>query len=310
VRTNLNAGLIAMLGRSTTYKMIDSLKLCLKGNYLLFKVLRLPLIITGSFRRKRNAVVDDFWKTRIDIVGDAPDNDFISRVKNAGEIKNDVQIMHNGLKIHVGSYYGDGNTVLLYRNKGVHEPQEERAFNEVLKLLPQNAVMLELGAFWSFYSMTFQLKIKKGLNFLIEPDPHALLSGKHNFRLNNLNGNFFNYFVSDENIPGKISTVTVDRFLSDNRIQHLTVLHSDIQGFELKMLWGAERSLRQGKIDYLFISTHSNELHAACLEFLKNLEYKIMCEADLDATYSWDGLIVARRKNLQAPESFQISKRK
>jgi len=289
--------------------MIDSLKLLLKGNYWLFKVLRLPLVITGSYRRKRRSVVDDFWKARIDIVGAAPDNNFIHRVENAGEIESDVQIMHNGLKIHVGSYYGDGNTVLLYRNRGVHEPQEERVFNEVLKLLPQDAVMLEIGAFWSFYSMTFQLKIRNGSNFLIEPDPHALLSGKHNFRLNNLKGNFFNYFVSDKNISGKTPTITVDQFLLDNNIIHLSILHSDIQGFELKMLRGAERSLRQRKIDYLFISTHSNELHKACVEFLKNLEYKIMCQADLEATYSWDGLIVARREDLKAPESFQISKR-
>lgn len=289
---------------------MNFLKLALKHNYRMFKLLRLPVVAIGAFKRKAYAVVDDFWRSRIDLVMESPDNAFISRVDNAGKIEGDVQVMHNGLKIHVGSYYGDGNTVLLHQNKGVHEPQEERVFNEVLELLPRDATMLELGAFWSFYSMTFQAKIDNGVNFLIEPDPHALLSGKHNFRLNNLKGKFFNYFISDENVPGRIPTITVDQFLEDNRITHLDVLHSDIQGFEMKMLVGAQSSMKQGKIDYLFISTHSNDLHHACIKFLDQFGYKIMCEADLDATYSWDGLIVARRAALQGPESFEIYKKR
>lgn len=217
--------------------------------------------------------------------------------------------MHNGLKIHVGSYYGDGITVLLYKNKGVHEPQEEKVFEQVLSLLPPGSTMLELGAFWGFYSMSFQARIKNGRNFLIEPDSHALLIGKHNFRLNKFTGYFFNYFISDENLPGHVPTITVDQFLADNKMTHLSILHSDIQGFELKMLTGARHSLIEGKIDYLFISTHSNELHQGCIDYLINLDYKILCDANLDETYSWDGLIVAKHKNISGPDSFEISKR-
>jgi len=289
--------------------MINSLKILLKRNYFLFKLLRFPLSIFGFFKRKSAAIVDESWRERINVVLESPDNKLIKRVANAGQIEKDIQVMHNGVKIHVGSYYGDGATVLLHRNKGVHEPQEEKVFEQVLSFLPANSTMLELGAFWGFYSMSFQAKIKNARNFLIEPDPHALISGKHNFRLNNFKGIFFNYFVSDENVPGKVPTITVDQFLADNAIPHLSILHSDIQGFELRMLAGAKNSLTNGKIDYIFISTHSNDLHRSCIDYLMNYDYKILCDANIDETYSWDGLIVARHKNISIPESLQISKK-
>ena len=104
--------------------------------------------------------MDEFWKNRIDLVLLSPDNEKIHRVANAGKVMKDTQVMHNGIKIHVGSYYGNANTVLLYKHKDVHEPQEERIFNEVIGFLPPEAVMLELGAFWVFYSMVLE---KEGL---------------------------------------------------------------------------------------------------------------------------------------------------
>lgn len=217
--------------------------------------------------------------------------------------------MHNGIKIHVGSYYGDGNTVLIHKNRGVHEPQEEKVFEEITKQLPPNSVMLELGAFWGFYSMSFQKNVREAVNYLIEPDAHALLSGVNNFKLNKFRGNFFNYYVSDIIETGKIPTITIDRFLEINKISKLTILHSDIQGFELKMLIGASRHLKEGNIAYLFISTHSNELHNDCVRFLKRCDYQILCEANLDESYSWDGLIVAKHKDVVGPETLNISKR-
>lgn len=287
----------------------NSIKLYLKSNYILFKALRFPLAAIGYFKKKTNSTIEETWSTRIQTVVLSPDNQHIARVQGAGEIKGDVQIMHNGVKIHVGSYYGDGNTVLLHTNQGVHEPQEEKVFEEIIKILPPKSIMLELGAFWAFYSMSFQKQVKYGTSYLIEPDPHALVSGKNNFKLNNLKGFFYNYYVSDNNLDGKIPTITIDRFLQMNKIVRLNILHSDIQGFELKMLQGASEYLKSGKIDYIFISTHSNDLHYDCINFLKRYDYLILCDANLDETYSWDGLIVAKHKTIGGPDTLQISKK-
>src|SRR5262245_55439766 len=62
------------------------------------------------------------WKKRIDMVTADPDNRKIARVANAGHIFSDHQLMHNGMKITLGSYYDYGNTHLLRENQGVHEP--------------------------------------------------------------------------------------------------------------------------------------------------------------------------------------------
>src|SRR6058998_3708738 len=72
------------------------------------------------------------WRERIRDAIESPDNAFIPRVANAGQIVNGCQVMHNGLLIHRGSYYGYPIKRMLKLTRGVHEPQEERAFAEVL----------------------------------------------------------------------------------------------------------------------------------------------------------------------------------
>lgn len=265
----------------------------------------------GYFKRRSNVRLDAFWQNRIEIVTKAPDNNLIKHVPDAGKVKGDVQIMHNGVKIHVGSYYGDGATVLLNRNRGVHEPQEEKAFAEILSYLEPNSVMLELGSFWAFYSITFQKNVKLGINYLIEPDRHALLSGMHNFKLNGCSGKFFNYSVSDYSlvVDNEVETITVDEFLKRNNIKSLSILHSDIQGYELKMLRGASNSLKAAVVNFIFISTHSNELHEECKHFLMENNYLILCDANLDQSFSEDGVIVAKHNLVAGPEKIDIALR-
>ena len=290
--------------------MLSGITYLLKSNFAVFKALRRAMAFFGYFKHRLGKTPDAHWRERITTVLSAPDNADIARVPGAGDVVGDCQVMHNGVRIHLGSYYGDGMTSLLFENKGVHEPQEEKAFAEVLRHLPPKPAMLELGAFWGFYSLTFRKSFPEGQSYLIEPDRHALQSGKHNFRLNNLHGKFFNYYVSDRPAPGKIPVTTVDEFLNTNNISKLHVLHSDIQGFESKMLRGAESSLREARIDFIFISTHSNSLHEECKQFLSALSYIIVCDADLDESFSEDGLIVAKHKNVRGPERINIHLRK
>jgi hypothetical protein len=47
----------------------------------------------------------------------------------------------------------DGGLIELC--KGYHEPQEELVFHKVMKRLPPNATMIELGGYWAFYSLWF-----------------------------------------------------------------------------------------------------------------------------------------------------------
>jgi hypothetical protein len=213
-------------------------------------------------------------------------------------------VMHNGLKIHLGSYYGPEVAQQLYANKGVHEPQEEYVFQEVLKEIKPGSTMIELGAFWSFYSMWFNSVISNAHNFMVEPDDFNLGCGKRNFKLNKMFGDFTQAFVGSKNSFSEgIHTIGIDDFCKEKNIGFIDILHCDIQGFEFDMLLGCTRMIEKDAIGYFFISTHSNEVHNKCLDFLLAKQYILVCSSDLDQTYAEDGLIV-----LKSPSYFGIDK--
>ncbi len=144
----------------------------IRTNLFLRKFVAHTLAPSGLFDSYfRNYKLDSYWQFRVKEVLDVPDTAFIKKVSNAGQIIKGKQIMHNGLCILLGSYYGPEVTVMLAKNKGVHEPQEEHVFQEVLKERTEGAIMIEMGAFWAFYSMWFHQKVKNTRNFMMESDP-------------------------------------------------------------------------------------------------------------------------------------------
>jgi hypothetical protein len=260
------------------------------------------------------------WKFRIDNVLSCPDNHFIPRVEDAGFVHGEEQVMHNGLRIVPGSYHGKQVSLQLQLNRGVHEPEEERVFQEVLKFMPEGATMLELGAYWGFYSMWFQKEVPKAVNFLVEPASEHLIFGKNNLSLNGMKGDFIQALIDTESSvpPNGTPTFCVDDILEQKGIARLHMLHADIQGFEHRMLQGARKAFENKTIDYAFVSTHRgfkfghsdiNGIHNQCLEFFKEMDYFVIAETNLETTYSWDGLIAVRRKDLDSPGAIDIAKR-
>lgn len=255
--------------------------------------------------------VDADWRRRIDDVRACPDNAFIPRVPDAGILKDGLITMHNGIKVSALGYYGAGTMNMLVENAGVHEPQEERAFAAVLKLIPAGGTMLEVGAYWGFYSVWFAKTIERSRNVLLEPEPENLKSARENFRINGATAVFDSAYVgaADGRAENGTPIITIDSLCARHGINHLAILHADIQGFEVEMLRGANRMLSGGHVDYVFISTHSNELHDSCAETLKSLGYLILASANLDETSSVDGLLVARRGSLDGPEEIPITRK-
>jgi hypothetical protein len=145
--------------------------------------------------------------------------------------------MHNGIKIYLGSYYGPEFALIFLKSKGVHEPQEERVFGEVLKKIKPGSTMIELGAFWSFYSMWFNKEVENAINYMVEPDSFNLGQGKRNFKLNKLKGKFIQAFSGKlSSFTGAIPVLSIDDIIKLNSIDFVDILHSDIQGFEYDML--------------------------------------------------------------------------
>lgn len=256
--------------------------------------------------------VDDHWRHRIDEAIACPDNDFIERVAGAGQLDDGVLTMHNGIRVGGLGYCGAGVLNMLVDNRGVHEPQEERAFGDVLNHIPDGGAMLELGAYWGFYSLWFAQQVADAKCFLLEPHPANIRSGKINFKLNDRWAEFDQAYAGgvDGTANDGVPVVTVDAHCLRKGISHLAVLHADIQGAEADMLHGAANMLASAKIDFVFISTHSNELHYECIETLNSHGYCVLASADLDETYSVDGLIVARGPHLTVPAGLTISNKK
>lgn len=265
--------------------------------------------------RDRNLLKDleseqlNHWNKRIESVLTSKDNLRINTVKNAGKLKRGLLVMHNGLRIEPLSYYGYPILKMLLENKGIHEPQEEYVFQEILKQMPNGATMIELGAFWSFYSMWFNKEVKCANNYMIEPCD--LQSGIRNFKLNKLQGNFFKYYVADRNDIREDGSkvISIDNFVLENNISFVDILHSDIQGDELLMIRGAINLLTRRNVGYIIISTHSNELHESCSLFLEDLKYVQVCSANKQESFSWDGLLVYKNPEYPGIEKLTISLR-
>jgi hypothetical protein len=239
----------------------------------------------------------------IDIMSD-PNNLFIKRCEKAGTIENDCVILHNGIKVLKNGYYESFSNILV-QNKGCHEPGEERMFELILKDIPENGVMIELGSYWAFYTIWFNKVIKNAKNYCIEPNLNNLKLGKQNCLLNNVNNvDFTQGFICK-------TQVNLLNYVREKKIENIDILHSDIQGYELEMLKDITELLIQKKIKYLFISTHSNNLHYKCIDLLKSCNYRIIASADYETeTFCYDGIIVACQATNQTFGNYSLGNRK
>jgi hypothetical protein len=250
------------------------------------------------------------------------DCDYIPKVADAGKIifhKNKkCQVMHNGIKILQGCYCEGPScpwmTEIIYNLKGHHEPQEEKVFYEVLKHIPENGKMLELGSYWAYFSLWFHSEIPNATNYMIEPSPRQINIGKENFALNDFKGHFDIAFIGRKiDLPkdGRSAPqLSVDEYVKRKKIDFLDIIHSDIQGAEHEMLKGAENTIRSKKVGYFFISTHAEHVHKNCVKFLKNKNFIIVAEHTPKESFSIDGLIVARAKYYPGINHVEVSKNK
>lgn len=229
-----------------------------------------------------------------EIVSD-PLNLLIERVPEAGYVFEGKVVLHNGHRVPVsgpGSYYGEFSRILAI-NRGVHEPLEEYVFQQLLKHLPAAPLMVELGAYWAHYSMWMKLRRPNSTTIMVEPALESLEAGRANFALNGYTGEFIQAFVGKRQWE-------LDRFLAARGIRHLDVLHVDIQGFELELLQSGRAALSEACVDYLFVSTHSADLHESVRARLDRYGYRIEAAADFDSeTTSNDGFVFAVSPKVQ-----------
>lgn len=251
---------------------------------------------------------------RIELTCRCRDSDTIPKVEGAGDVfpegEGRVQRMHNGVKVLEGCYHGDWMTEIIRRLRGHHEPQEERVFHELLKHVSPGSTMIELGAFWSYYSLWFHEGVKGARNLMVEPDPKNLEAGQRNFALNGFRGEFVQASLGREPRPPSdfpcesdgvtrpIAMTSVDQLLRDHGIDRVDLLLADIQGAEVEMLHGAAQGIADGRIRFMVVSTHHHAIsgdpltHQKCLAFLRDHGGHVLAEHSIAESFSGDGLIV------------------
>jgi len=214
----------------------------------------------------------------------------IERDPRAGTIEGGLVWLHNGNRVGVDGYYGRFSEILII-NRGVHEPLEEFVFQELLRTMPVEPIMLELGAYWGHYSMWMKARRPRSKVFLVEPDLGNLETGRSNFARNGFEGEFIHAAVGHGHFE-------VDSFLGAREYQELTVLHCDIQGFESEMLDGCKQSLERGIVKYALVSTHSQPLHEEVEARLSASGMRVDVSCGFVETTSYDGFIFASRKDV------------
>jgi FkbM family methyltransferase len=246
------------------------------------------------------------------------DSDYIPKVKNAGQFKTidgtKYQIMHNGIIVESGGYFGDWMAEIITSLKGHHEPQEEKIFYELLQRLQPGATMIELGSYWAYYSIWFNHSIKDATNYCCEPDPENIELGKRNSKINKTNNMHFMQtaagkedgiiidFQPQENITNPTVSVpirSIDKLITEKLIEKFDIVHMDVQGVELDALKGAEQSIRDNRVRFVIVSTHHYaisqdvRIHEKCLDYITSLGGHIIAEHAIHESFSGDGLIVA-----------------
>jgi Methyltransferase FkbM domain len=261
--------------------------------WLKYRALRTLHFIDFSIRKDENEL--QMASGNENPFSDCPEWWELEKIPDAGKISRGLLVMHNGIRVLPTAYQGYAHGKLIERALGIHEPQEERLFRDVIQQLPANSSMIELGSYWSYYSMWFQKTIANARTIMVEPKLSHLSYGQEHFRLNSFTGEFINAGIGKESQQDEnLRIMTVDELMQSSSLDRLSILHSDIQGYELEMLQGAEKALKDQAIDFFFISTHSDDLHQDCIDHLTKSNYKILDQYRIHESWNPDGLIVAQ----------------
>jgi len=178
---------------------------------------------------------------------------------------------------------------------GSYELEKQKIFVKMLKL---GDVVYDIGAHVGFYSLlASKLVGDKGIVYSFEPNPQNAYFILRHIQLNKIGNvklfmgavgeNFDLQFLSDEGPESKIkggnsmSKIIIPIFSLDDVVFKYkiilppNVLKIDVEGFELKVIKGAEKVIREYK-PKLFIALDNKDTKLEIYKFIKNLEYVIL----------------------------------
>ncbi|MFD9958304.1 FkbM family methyltransferase [Amycolatopsis sp. NPDC058986] len=262
------------------------------------------------------------------------DADAIPKVGQAGECRDHdggrVQVMHNGLLVEEGGYYGAWMAEIIRTLRGHHEPQEERVFHRLVQRLAADGgspAMIEFGSFWTYYGLWFCHALPGAHVVAMEPDPNYLEVGRRNAALNGYTGRvtFVHAAIGDR--PGHVLPFPAESdgrnhdvvqhdlasLMDATRLDHADLVLADVQGAETLLIERAAHDLRSGRVRFLIVSTHHHSIsgdpltHQRVLRMLTDAGAHVVAEHSVGESVSGDGLIAVsfdqRDKDFHVPVS-------
>lgn len=259
-------------------------------------------------------------KRRVLMTVSCHDSDPIPKVVDAGAIIDrdgrELQVMHNGLLIDRGCYYGPWMDEIIRATGGHHEPQEELVFYRLIERLGQSdgdKTSVEFGSFWAYYSMWFVHDFPGARSIALEPDPAYFEVGKRNAALNELQdaitfgqgavgsepGSLVSFVAESDGKSYDVKQYDLESTMAEFGLSHIDLLMVDIQGFEQVLVPRASEQFSAGKVRFLIVSTHHHLIsgvpttHQDVLDLLVKAGAHIIVEHSVSESYSGDGLIAA-----------------
>jgi FkbM family methyltransferase len=223
-----------------------------------------------------------------------------------------VQVMHNGVLIEKDSYCGPWMTEIIRCLRGFHEPQEELVFANIVDRLlssEDSPSMIELGCWWSFYSLWFRKALPASRVVAVEPDLEYLNVAKRHFALNHESADFVHGGIAAGDAPtlgflaqsdGRVHDVpqyNLAQLLEMHGLERASLVLADIQGAETALIEGARDVLADGRIRFMVVSTHHHSIsgdpltHQRTLSGLQELGAHVIAEHSVGESYSGDGMV-------------------
>lgn len=269
-------------------------------------------------KRLRNLLVrgENPVSRRIAMTVGCRDSEAIPKVAQAGMVKrgpdgSKVQVMHEGTLVVAGGYHGDWMSEIIRRLRGHHEPQEELLFHHLLKACEPGALMIEVGAFWAYYTAWWLGAIPSSRAVCLEPDANNRKIGERNLALNGRSATWISALVGatyqesvafrreSDGLAVNLPSHTLESLLEELGRPAVEMLHIDCQGAEVDFLRSMHRAVSEGLLRFVVVSTHHESIsgsattHGDCLRLLMEAGGVILAEHSVNESYSGDGLIVA-----------------
>lgn len=199
-----------------------------------------------------------------------------------------------GYKWIVGAAAGEAKGLSIILN--LSEQEQIKIAKEIIS---KNNVCFDVGANVGLYSLLFSRYSK--LVYAFEPLPRNLSFLYKTIEINQIRNviivpcavadkNKLSWFQVGKNYSlGRLTTkgnqpvmvLSLDNFIKESLVVP-DIIKIDVEGSELSVLRGSKNLLSESK-PIILLSTHGDKVKKECLDFLKQLNYKILKPLDTDS---------------------------